>query len=114
MGVLGRFGEGAMLTFEDAGGGIVPGRVRSMRTTGVPRAPERYAGFGSVMAAGDVDGDGRDDLAVGLGNAYCNDACEERTEGGGIVADGAVLLLPGSSDGLTTVDSQLWTQAQPG
>ena len=52
----------------------------------------------------------RDDLAVGLAHGYCDEKCEEQTEGGGRLADGAVLLLPGSADGLTTAGSQLWTR----
>ena len=74
---------------------------------GLPGDPDRFCDFGSVLASGDVQGDGRDDLAVGDPNFGCHD---EETEYG----MGAVALLPGSATGVTTAQSQLWTQDSPG
>ena len=71
-----------------------------------------YVDFGEVMAAGDVDGDGRDDLALGLSRIECgDDECEDPDDG---VVDGEVLLLPGSKNGLTGTGSEVWTQDSPG
>ena len=69
--------------------------------------------FGWDLAAGDFDGDGFSDLAVGVPgenlryDPACNDAtfpCEDV---------GAVAVLYGSNTGLTARD-QFWTQASPG
>ncbi len=114
VGVLGARNEGAVLTLERGTGGFLAGPLVSMRTTGVPRGPERYERFGTVTATGDVDADGRDDLVVGLSSAYCGPACEEETEGAGRQADGAVVLLRGTARGLTGTGSQVWTQDSPG
>ena len=76
-------------------------------TAGMPGEAYRFCAFGFVLAGGDVHGDGRDDLAVADPAFGCRD---EETEFG----MGAVVLLPGSSSGLTTARSQLWTQSSPG
>lgn len=75
---------------------FVPG---SGRLTGNAEAGDL---FGAAVAAGDFNGDGYDDLAVG--------APREDTEGG---ADtGAVLVIPGSPDGLRATRSrQRWSGA---
>lgn len=58
---------------------------------------ERYDGFGASLAAGDFDGDGFDDLAIGAPG-----------ESG---ASGAVTVLRGSRYGLTASGSQFWNEA---
>lgn len=60
--------------------------------------------FGFSLAAGDFDGDGRDDLAIG--------APGERFYMGGIsnVPGGAVNVLYGSSSGLMNYGNQFWDQ----
>jgi hypothetical protein len=68
--------------------------------TGVGSTAEPRDGFGAVLAAGDFDGNGPDDLAVG---APAEDA-------GTIEDAGAVNVLFGSPDGLDGVGSQLFTQ----
>jgi hypothetical protein len=59
--------------------------------------------LGRWLAAGDFDGNGRDELAVGIPGA---------TIGG--ASAGAVQILPSSSTGLTTIGSTLWSQASSG
>jgi hypothetical protein len=59
-------------------------------------------GFGEALAAGDFNGDGRDDVAVGA----------PETEY--LVAKGAVGVLYGSADGITTTGSVWLDQDSPG
>lgn len=65
--------------------------VESDLPGGVPETSDR---FGEVLAAGDFDGDGYDDLAIGTPNNGNH---------------GSVHILQGSSTGLTTANSQQWT-----
>jgi hypothetical protein len=60
--------------------------------------------FGASLAWGDFDGDGFDDLAIGVPN--------EQPDGGDLV--GAVAVLYGSPAGLRAVRNQLWSQSSPG
>jgi hypothetical protein len=68
---------------------------------GVPGAPEAEDRLGAALAVGDFDGDGVDDLAIGVpGEAV-----------GGAAAAGAVLVLYGDAgSGLTATGSQLFHQ----
>lgn len=76
----------------------------TQNSAGVPGSSESEDSFGSTVAAGDFDGDGRADLAVG--------APGERV--GTVRAAGAVTVLRGSADGLTADGSRTWTQNSPG
>jgi disulfide bond formation protein DsbB len=69
--------------------------------------------FGWTIAAGDFDGDGFSDLAVGVPGEDLRDdpACDDATFPCEDV--GAVAVLYGSDTGLTARD-QFWTQASPG
>jgi len=69
-------------------------------STDVEDTAEDGDGFGSALAAGDFNGDGRSDLAIG--------APFEDVDG---TADaGAVNVLYGSSSGLTATGDQFWHQ----
>lgn len=71
---------------------------------GVPDTDEKADFFGYALAAGDLDGDGADDLAVGAPR-------EDLGETGNA---GSVTLLFGSEAGLATSGAQRWTQASLG
>jgi hypothetical protein len=71
---------------------------------GIASAAEIGDVFGSAVAAGDFDGDGFTDLAVG-----------SRGESvGNVTSAGVVHVLYGSSSGLESVGSQMFTQDSPG
>jgi hypothetical protein len=67
---------------------------------GMPETSENDDHFGAALAAGDLNGDGRADLAIG--------APGERV--GTVVAAGAVTVLYGSPTGLVTAAATLLTQ----
>ena len=71
--------------------------------TGVPHADEQ---LGFALAAGDFDGDGADDLAVGIPGATC----------AGFVNAGSVMVLRGQLNpgGLDADGVQYWSQAMSG
>lgn len=62
------------------------------------------ARFGEAMAAGDFDGDGFADLAIGAPNETVN----------GSYRAGEVHVIHGSAQGLTSTDAQTWNQDAPG
>jgi hypothetical protein len=63
----------------------------TQNTSGIGGTPEKNDHFGSSLAAGDVTGDGRDDLAVDI---------EGEDVSGTTGAEGCVILLNGSSTGV--------------
>lgn len=70
---------------DDPDGDLAPAAVEELRPglAGLPGAPERGARFGAALAAADFDGDGFEDLAVGLSDAAV----------AGRVSAGAVLVI---------------------
>jgi hypothetical protein len=74
---------------------------------GVLDVAEESDHFGSALAAGDFDGDGYDDLAVGV-------RAESLGSSTIIVNAGAVHVLYGSAAGLTATDDQFWHQNSRG
>lgn len=73
-------------------------------TPGVPSLNEAGDEFGLSIAAGDLDGDGFDDLIVG----------SPFEDVGPLVNSGAITILRGSPAGITTVDAQLMHQGSAG
>jgi hypothetical protein len=89
-----------------SGLGALPARSYSQDTPGVAGTAERGDTFGWAVAAGDVTGDGRAELAVGTPG--------ENGGTGEPRGQGAVTLLRGSGSGLTGTGSQFWSQDSPG
>ncbi|MBL8768887.1 MAG: FG-GAP repeat protein [Planctomycetes bacterium] len=70
---------------------------------GMPDSAEAGDQFGSSLAAGDFDGDGKSDLAIGA-----------PFEGQAVGGVGTIVTLRGHTSGLTTVNAALWTQDTAG
>ncbi|MFD5010097.1 FG-GAP-like repeat-containing protein [Streptomyces chartreusis] len=73
-------------------------------TTGVPGASERNDAFGWSLDAGDTNGDGYADIAVGV----ANEDLSGRTDAGSVV------ILRGSASGLTGTGSKAFSQDTSG
>jgi hypothetical protein len=71
---------------------------------GVPESPEPYDRFGEVVTCGDFDGNGYDDVVVGVPGENLYDGSSDPRLDAGVVH-----VLYGRPDGLRTVGSQLWT-----
>ncbi|BBC34920.1 Integrin [Streptomyces graminofaciens] len=99
-------GDGGSFTvrYGSASGLPLKGKTYTQDSPGVPGTDEEYDDFGSALALGDVTGDGRADLAVG---APYEDVNGKRNVGN-------VVLLKGSSAGLTTTGAQSFHQATAG
>lgn len=76
----------------------------SLNTAGVLGTAARLDGFGAVLAVGDFNGDGRDDLAIGAPQKSIS----------GQDGAGAVTVLYGSNGGLTSAGSDFWSQNSSG
>ena len=72
---------------------------------GIPDIAEPWDLFGRVLAAGDFNNDGYDDLAITV---------LENLQGWEGYGPGAVHILYGSSAGLTSAGTQMWDQDTPG
>ncbi len=77
--------------------------VWSQASTGIKGSPASDELFGDSLSGGDVNGDGVDDLAVGIPGDRVSS-----------VAAGAVAIILGSASGLTDVSDELWNQDVPG
>ncbi|MEU4159634.1 FG-GAP repeat protein [Actinoplanes sp. NPDC026670] len=73
-------------------------------TAGVPGASAEYDAFGFSLAAGDITGDGRDDLAIGIPQKEIN----------GKENAGAVVVLRGTTSGLSSANTRWISQATAG
>jgi hypothetical protein len=93
---------GSVTILYGSSSGLVTSRSQSFHqdTAGVPGAAEAGDSFAASLAAGDVDGDGDDDLAIGIPNENI----------GSIDNAGSVIVLRGAVGGLTVAGAQDWHQ----
>ncbi|NNF58238.1 MAG: hypothetical protein HKN04_08345, partial [Rhodothermaceae bacterium] len=101
-------------TAEDSGGvHVLYGAANGLRaegnqfwsqsSEGITSAPEGFDSFGSSLGTGDFNGDGHDDLAIGVPFE------DENT----IFDSGGVHVLYGAASGLSATDHQFWSQNVP-
>ncbi len=74
---------------------------------GIRGSAESGDQFGDSLAAGDFNGDKKDDLAIGVPNEIINDE-------GSSFGEGAVNVIYGSNSGLTSVADDFWHQNSSG
>ena len=100
------YDAGAVNVFYGSAIGLVTtgNQVFTQSSAGMPDVAERTDEFGSAVAAGDFNNDGRDDLAIG--------APKENVSGSNQA--GNVIVLYGAAAGLSTSGSQNWHQGSPG
>jgi FG-GAP repeat len=95
--------------YGSAGGLTATGnQVWSQDSPGVANITQPRDLFGSALAAGDVNADGRAELAVGVPGETVDEPPIF------IAEPGVVHVLVGSPGGLTGTGSQLWSQDSPG
>jgi hypothetical protein len=98
---------GGLVVLPGTDGGLDADRATflTQRSNGVPPGPGARQPFGARLTSGDVDGDGSDDLAVGIAGAAS----------GSTAATGAVLVLRGDdAGGLSGAGARRWTQSTAG
>ncbi|MFJ8637064.1 FG-GAP repeat protein [Streptomyces sp. NPDC093568] len=101
----GGFGGAVTVTYGASSGLSTRTPVRfTQDTTGVPGASERNDAFGWSLDAGDTNGDGYTDIAVGVAN---EDLGTKRDAG-------SVVILRGSAAGLTGTGSKAFSQDTEG
>jgi Domain of unknown function (DUF1929)/FG-GAP repeat len=103
VGVVG--GAGAANVIYGSGSGLTPSgnQLFHQDSAGLLDASEAGDSFGAALAAGDLNGDGRHDLAVGV-----------PSESVGTVAAGGVSVIYGSAAGLSATGNQVWQQNSAG
>ena len=97
---------GAVHVIYGSGSGLTAtgNEMWSQDTLGIQGEAEYIDYFGSALAAGDFNGDGKDDLAVGT----------PWENGNGKFNCGAVNVIMGSTSGLTSAGNQFWHQDSTG
>ncbi|MBO3740097.1 FG-GAP-like repeat-containing protein [Actinoplanes flavus] len=85
---------GAVWIIPGGPGGLQPNRAQHVNqsTAGVPGVSVQGDWFGFSLAAGDITGDGRDELAIGIPRKRIGNKAEA----------GAVVVLKGGANGVTT------------
>jgi hypothetical protein len=97
---------GAVLVLYGTGGGLRANNSQLWHrdVSGILGNAGRNARFGSALTAGDFDGDGRDDLAIGAPSADVDGRDDA----------GDVHILYGSGNGLIAAGNQQWSQNSSG
>ncbi len=103
-GIIGAVGTVHTLYGSELGLTSVSSQIWSQDSTDILNSAEEGDQFGSSLAVGDFNGDGRDDLAVGTSFESL----------AAIASAGAVNVIYGSFNGLTANGNQFWTQNSPG
>lgn len=80
-------------------------RLLTQSTPGIKGASEKWDNFGGSLATGDFNGDGRDDLAIGVPGEGLSENQRAMDYG-----DGTVDVLYGSGGGLRTSGTEAWSQ----
>ena len=99
-------GAGAVSILYGSGSGLTAtgDQLWHQDSPGIEGIAESDDDFGSMLASGDFNGDGFNDLAVGV----------PLEDIGGTERAGAVNIIYGSGSGLTDAGNQLWHQHRPG
>jgi hypothetical protein len=98
------YGTANGLSPYDTGGTVVTNQLWSQGEDGLQGTAEANSHFGASLAAGDFNGDGVDDLAVGVPGG---------TAGSVANAGGVHILLGSSVVGLTSSGNQIWNLESP-
>ena len=91
---------GAVNVLYGTSSGLTAAGDQLLNQSALPDTPETGDGFGQALAAGDVDGDGFDDLIIG--------APAESTSSPNL--SGSITVVPGGADGLSAADATLLTR----
>ena len=104
--VNGKFSGGLVKVYYGSGHGITTtgSKTLTQETAGIPGSTEASDAFGVNLAAGDVNGDGRADLVVGVSGESV----------GTIKGTGDIVYIPGTRSGLTGAGSMRFSQSTAG